>query len=448
MGYEIKRFRCDDGRGEYDNKTFRYVLAACGTTYEPCPPYAQHKNGVAERMIHTITEKAQAMMIDSQAPIQLWGEAVNTAVYLHQRSPNEGLKRKDDHDGYKALYETPYEMLHGFGKPTHNADGNEISYQASLRNLRRFGCYASRLIPEVQRRGKFGPRSKPCMMVGYTQDSKTLWRIWDPEFQRVKAQSEVVFDEERNAHMSCQHGSNEINIFGLPEGEEYVEETDTGDEPLRGQDIQPTIGKRSKSHMHEAPDKEAENAHSRRLRREDQTAQRSAADAENITHSRRLRREDQTARRSAAAIKKSCQVPRAAPVPVPAPASPIGNRVTKCQGKASTEAFTASATDPFTYTEAMESPQRNHWKTAMEEESTSILLNNTFSALNSREARQLKVRPIGSKWVYKTKHNPDGSIRYKARLVIKGYEQTDFGETYAPVGKLTTFRYLISRIAR
>ena len=90
MGYEIKRFRCDNGRGEYDNKTFRYVLAARGTTYEPCPPYAHHKNGVAERMIRTITEKARAMMIDSQAPIQFWGEAVNTAVYLHQRSPNEG----------------------------------------------------------------------------------------------------------------------------------------------------------------------------------------------------------------------------------------------------------------------------------------------------------------------------------------------------------------------
>jgi len=58
MGYEVKRFRCDNGRGEYNNKTFRQVLAACGTTYKPSPPYAHHKNGVAERMIQTITEKA------------------------------------------------------------------------------------------------------------------------------------------------------------------------------------------------------------------------------------------------------------------------------------------------------------------------------------------------------------------------------------------------------
>jgi len=84
----------------------------------------------------------------------------------------------------------------------------------------------------------------------------------------------------------------------------------------------------------------------------------------------------------------------------------------------------------------------------MEQESTSILLNNTFSALTSREARQLQVKPIGSNWVYKTKHNPDGSTRYKALLVIKGYEQPDFGETYACVGKLTTFRYLISLIGK
>jgi hypothetical protein len=78
---------------------------------------------------------ARAMMIDFPAPNQFWGEAVNTTVYLHQRSLNEGLKR-NDHEGYKALYEMPYEMLYGFGKPTHDADGNGISYQSSLYNLR------------------------------------------------------------------------------------------------------------------------------------------------------------------------------------------------------------------------------------------------------------------------------------------------------------------------
>jgi len=55
MGYEVKQFQCDNGRGEYGNKTFRLVLAACGTTYRPCLPYPHHMNGVAERMVQTIT---------------------------------------------------------------------------------------------------------------------------------------------------------------------------------------------------------------------------------------------------------------------------------------------------------------------------------------------------------------------------------------------------------
>jgi hypothetical protein len=84
----------------------------------------------------------------------------------------------------------------------------------------------------------------------------------------------------------------------------------------------------------------------------------------------------------------------------------------------------------------------------MEEECMSILLNITFTTVNSREARQLQVKPIGSKWVCKAKHNPDGTIRYKAHLVVEGCEQTDFGETYAPVGKLITSQYLISLVGK
>jgi hypothetical protein len=78
----------------------------------------------------------------------------------------------------------------------------------------------------------------------------------------------------------------------------------------------------------------------------------------------------------------------------------MASHVTRRQGKAPTEVVTASeAGDTFKYAEAMESPPCNHWNRAMEEESTSILLNNTFSTLNSPAAQQLQVMPIGSKWV-------------------------------------------------
>ena len=99
--------------------------------------------------------------------------------------------------------------------------------------------------------------------------------------------------------------------------------------------------------------------------------------------------------------------------------------------------------DPDTYSKAVPHPE---WRQAMTSEFCSLVENNTWeyadvSALNGQKA-------IGCRWVYKTKNNHDGSVRYKARLVIKGYEQSLVGETFAPVARLTSFRALIALCAR
>jgi hypothetical protein len=61
-------------------------------------------------------------------------------------------------------------------------------------------------------------------------------------------------------------------------------------------------------------------------------------------------------------------------------------------------------------------------------------------------------RPIGLKWVYKTKRNTAGEVvKYKARLVAKGYVQqagVDFDEVFAPVARLESVRLLIALSAQ
>lgn len=69
--------------------------------------------------------------------------------------------------------------------------------------------------------------------------------------------------------------------------------------------------------------------------------------------------------------------------------------------------------------------------------------NNTWDQIEGPSGSDI----VDCRWVYKTKENPDGSIKYKARLVARGFSQKygeNYWETYAPVVKCSTIRMLLA----
>jgi hypothetical protein len=102
---------------------------------------------------------------------------------------------------------------------------------------------------------------------------------------------------------------------------------------------------------------------------------------------------------------------------------------------------------PSTIKDAYSSPDADFWKEAIRSEMDSIMSNATWEVVE----RPYGCKPIGSKWVFKKKIRPNGTIeRYKARLVIKAYSQKegeDFFDTYSPVAQLTTICVLLSLAA-
>lgn len=57
-------------------------------------------------------------------------------------------------------------------------------------------------------------------------------------------------------------------------------------------------------------------------------------------------------------------------------------------------------------------------------------------------------RIVDCKWIFRIKYKPSGAIdRYKARLVAKVFQQDpgiNFGDTFSPVARMTTFRLVLA----
>jgi len=96
--------------------------------------------------------------------------------------------------------------------------------------------------------------------------------------------------------------------------------------------------------------------------------------------------------------------------------------------------------EPTSFEQTVGNPK---WDNAMDEKMAALDANATWELV----ALPKDKKAIWCKWVYKVKHNADGSLsRYKARLVTKGYAQTygiDYEEIYSLIAKMTTVRAII-----
>ena len=89
-GNPLKQLRTDNGR-EYISREFKEYCSKHGIGHEKTVPGTPQHNDVAERRNRTIVEKVWCMLKFAKLPKSFWGEAVNIAIYLINRSPSVSL---------------------------------------------------------------------------------------------------------------------------------------------------------------------------------------------------------------------------------------------------------------------------------------------------------------------------------------------------------------------
>ncbi|KAK3023141.1 hypothetical protein RJ639_043980 [Escallonia herrerae] len=196
-GNKVKCLKSDNG-GEYRNGGFQEYCSNNGIRLIRTVKRTPQENGLAERMNRTIMERARCMRIHADLPLQFWAAAVDTAVYLINRSPASAL--------------------HG-GIPEEEWLGKPVNYSF----LKVFGCIAYAHIDKEERK-KLDSKSQKCVFIGYGGDEYG-YRLWDYEHNKIIRSRDVIFDESRlYKHRLQEHGIEKEN-------KEYMEL----DEPEDGQ---------------------------------------------------------------------------------------------------------------------------------------------------------------------------------------------------------------------
>jgi hypothetical protein len=93
---------------------------------------------------------------------------------------------------------------------------------------------------------------------------------------------------------------------------------------------------------------------------------------------------------------------------------------------------------PKNCVEALQGEYAIHWYHAIRDELENLGVRQTWKLINKVLNRAVDLHPIKSKYAFRLTIKPDGTLKFRARLVACGYSQVpgmDFDETYAPTAK-------------
>jgi transposase InsO family protein len=158
-----------DAGGEYTSKAFVEMMKNKGIQINQSVPHAHQQNGRAERIIRTLTEKAESMRLQACLPQSWWEFALDHATHVYNRTPMRRLE-----------WRTPTEWLNK-ERPT-------------VEHLRVFGCAAYVFIPAEVRENKLAPKSELMVYLGNHPGGKG-WIFMRGPNNIIFSAAQATFDE-------------------------------------------------------------------------------------------------------------------------------------------------------------------------------------------------------------------------------------------------------------
>jgi Reverse transcriptase (RNA-dependent DNA polymerase) len=87
------------------------------------------------------------------------------------------------------------------------------------------------------------------------------------------------------------------------------------------------------------------------------------------------------------------------------------------------------------------------WRPAIYEELMSFIRRKAFQKRDKKNViEQLRRRLMTTKWIFKDENNLEGTIKYKARCISRGFMQipgVDYAKSFVPVASDTGIRFVI-----